>query len=88
MTHCNACSAIADDVTPRITALLWEAENAMNQAVYESSHVVREDRYRDVNPSPDAPPEVREAMRKAVQACEEARKSAVRWQLNRDYGRI
>ena len=88
MTHCNACSAIADDVTPRITALLWEAENAMNQAVYESSHVVREDRYRDVNPSPDAPPEVREAMRKAVQACEEARKSAVRWQLKRNYGRI
>lgn len=88
MTHCNACSAIADDVTKRIMELLWEAENAINQAVYESSHEVRGDRYRDVNPSPDAPPEVREAMRKAVQACEEARKSAVRWQLKRNYGRI
>lgn len=81
MTHCDVCSVIADDVTPRIMALLWEAENAMRQAIYESSHEVRGDRYRDVNPTPDAPPEVREAMRKAVEACEEARKSAVRWQL-------
>jgi len=72
---------IADQTTSRVLDLVVEAESAVFQALYEGSSKVREDRYRDINPAPNAQPEVIQALREARDALHRIRVLAHR--LNR-----
>lgn len=64
---------IADQTTGRVLDLIVQAEAAVFQALYEGSSVVRQDRYRDINPAPDAPREVLKALREASEALRQVR---------------
>ena len=69
---------IADQTTGKVLDLIVQAEAAVFEALYVGSSVVRQDRYRDINPAPDAQPEVLKALREASEALRQVRALAHR----------